>query len=226
VFAAIAGPDGQDLTIRDLPFNWDANRPLNTIRVGYFKAAFDQTENHPTKLFDDAALAVLDRLGIRPVPVDLTMTLPLRTLGLILSAEAAAAFDALTRGPDDDLMLPEPERSTWPNTFRQARMIPAVEYIQATRVRTLVMRAVHEAMKDVDVVIAPSFLSSILQLTNHTGHPCVVLPNGFNADNTPVSISFIGGLYKEAETLRVAKAYQDATDFHLKHPPEFAVTAS
>ncbi len=224
VFAAIQGPDGQDLTIKDLPFNWDATRPLNTIRVGYFKNAFDLTENHPTKPFDDAALAVLERLGIKPVAVNLSMTLPIQALGLILNAESAAAFDSLTRGKDDDLMLPDPERSTWPNSFRVARMIPAVDYIQATRVRTLVMRAVHEAMKDVDVVIAPSQTLRIVQLTNHTGHPCVVLPNGFNPDNTPVSISFIGGLYKEAETLRVAKAYQDATGFHLKYPPEFAVT--
>jgi Asp-tRNA(Asn)/Glu-tRNA(Gln) amidotransferase A subunit family amidase len=223
VFAAIQGPDGQDLTIRDLPFNWDATRPLNTIRVGYFKRAFDQTENHPTQPFDDAALPVLEKLGIKPVPVDLTMSLPVQTLGLILSAESAAAFDALTRGKEDDLMLPEPESSTWPRSFRQARMIPAVEYIQATRVRTLVMRAVHDVMKDVDVVIAPSSLANIIALTNHTGHPCVVLPNGFTNENTPVSISFIGGLYREAEALRVAKAYQDATGFHLKHPPEFVV---
>ncbi|MGH7460445.1 MAG: amidase, partial [Longimicrobiales bacterium] len=182
--------------------------------------------NHPTKAFDDAALPVLEKLGIRLVPVDLGTTLPVRTLGLILNAESAAAFDVLTRGKDDDLMLPDPERSTWPNSFRQARMIPAVEYIQATRVRTLLMRSVHEALKNVDVLVAPSTLGSILQITNHTGHPCVVLPNGFNTDNTPVSLSFIGGLYQEAETLRVAKAYQDATGFHLKYPPEFTVTAS
>ena len=226
VFGAIHGPDGQDLTIKDLPFNWDATRPLNTIRVGYFKTAFDQTENHQDKAFDDAALPVLEKLGIKLVPVDLGTTLPVQTLGLILSAEAAAAFDVLTRGKDDDLMLPEPERSTWPRSFREARMIPAVEYIQATRVRTLLMRAVHEALKNVDVMVAPTSLGRIIQITNHTGHPCVVLPNGFRADNTPVSLSFIGGLYQEAETLRVAKAYQDATGFHLKYPPDFSVTAS
>jgi Asp-tRNA(Asn)/Glu-tRNA(Gln) amidotransferase A subunit family amidase/Asp-tRNA(Asn)/Glu-tRNA(Gln) amidotransferase C subunit len=225
VFAAIQGPDGQDLTIKNLPFNWDATRPLSSIRVGYFKSAFDQTENHPTKPFDDAALPVLEKLGIKPVPVDLSMSLPVRTLSLILNAESAAAFDALTRGKDDDLMLPAPESSTWPRSFRQARMIPAVEYIQATRVRTLIMRALHEVMKDVDVVITPSSGGNIIPLTNHTGHPCVVLPNGFTSENTPVSISFIGGLYKEAEALRIAKAYQDATGFHLKYPPEFVVRA-
>jgi Asp-tRNA(Asn)/Glu-tRNA(Gln) amidotransferase A subunit family amidase len=222
VFAAIQGPDGYDLTIKDVPFNWDAARALNTIRVGYFKSAFDQTENRPNKAFDDAALPVLERLGIKAVPIDLSMTLPVGALRIILSAESAAAFDALTRSADDDLMLAEPERSTWPNSFRTARMIPAVEYIQANRVRTLVMQAVHQAMKDVDVVVTPSQGGNIIQLTNLTGHPCVVLPNGFTADNAPVSLSFIGGLYKEAETLRIAKAYQDATGFHLRYPNQFA----
>ncbi|HSL71297.1 MAG TPA: amidase [Longimicrobiales bacterium] len=223
VFAAIQGPDGQDLTIKDLPFNWDATQSARTLRIGYFQKAFEQTENHPTRPFDDAALAVFRKLGINLIPVDLTMTLPVGALRIILNAESAAAFDELTRGLADDLMLKDPERSTWPNSFRTARSIPAVEYIQANRVRTLVMKAVHEAMKDIDVLVTPSFLGNIIQLTNLTGHPCVVLPNGFTEENTPVSLSFIGGLYREAETLLVAKLYQDNTAFHTKYPPEFAV---
>jgi len=225
VFAAIAGPDGQDLTIRDAPFNWEASRALNTIRVGYFKSAFDQTERRQNKQFDDAALAVFQKLGINLVPVELTTDLPMNALSVILNAESAAAFDELTRGKDDDLMLAEPERSTWPNSFRVARMIPAVEYIQANRARTLLMQQINEKFKNVDVVVTPSFAPGIIQLTNLTGHPCVVLPNGFTAENTPVSLCFIGGLYKEAETLRVAKAYQDATDFHLRYPPAFSLVA-
>ena len=226
VFNAIRGPDGQDLTIRDVPFNWDVQRPLSTIRVGYFKREFDRTENRQGKQYDDAALEAVQKLGIKLVEVDFTMQdLPLRPLGLILSAESAAAFDELTRGTKDDLMLGPPENSTWPNTFRQARLIPAVEYIQATRLRTLIMRRMAEIMKDVDVVITPTNAQGIIQLTNHTGHPCVVLPAGFTTDQgTPWSLSFIGGLYKEAETLRVAKAFQDATGWHLKYPPGFVVS--
>ncbi|MFQ6114199.1 MAG: amidase, partial [bacterium] len=96
--------------------------------------------------------------------------------------------------------------------------IPAVEYIQANRVRTLVMEAMVALMSEIDVYVVPSFGGSNLLMTNLTGHPAVVLPNGFTEKGTPTSISFIGKLYGEAETLAVAKAYQDATDFHLKHP--------
>ena len=105
-------------------------------------------------------------------------------------------------------------------------MIPAVEYIQATRIRTLVMREMHEIMKDVDVVVAPTNAQGVIQLTNHTGHPAVNVPSGFTRDNnTPVSVQFIGGLYKEAEALRVAKAYQDATGWHLKYASAYIVSS-
>jgi Asp-tRNA(Asn)/Glu-tRNA(Gln) amidotransferase A subunit family amidase len=113
--------------------------------------------------------------------------------------------------------------SSWPNSFRQSRFIPAVEYLQANRIRTLVMQEMDKLMQQVDVFITPSFGGNVLLLTNLTGHPAVVLPNGFNEDGTPVSISFIGGLFKEAELLRVAQVYQDSTGFHLKRPPLFTV---
>ncbi|MCG8608840.1 amidase, partial [bacterium] len=106
----------------------------------------------------------------------------------------------------------------WPNAMRQAHMIPAVEYIQANRLRTQVMQAMHELMSEIDVYIVPSFGESNLLLTNLTGHPQVVLPNGFTEEGTPTSISFVGKLFGEAEVLAVAKFYQDATDFHLRRP--------
>ncbi|MGQ0562524.1 MAG: amidase [Gemmatimonadota bacterium] len=220
VFAAISGPDGRDPTTRDLPFNWDARLDIRKLRVGYYKSAFDATENHPTKAFDDAALDVLrSKLGIDPMPFETPSTLPVGALRIILSAEAATAFDDLTRSNRDDLI----ENSSWPTSFRQSRFIPAVEYLQANRVRTLLMQEMARAMKDIDVFITPSFGGNVLLLTNLTGHPAVVLPNGFNPDGTPVSISFVGKLFGEAETLALAKAYQDATGFHLRPPPQFAV---
>ncbi len=220
VFAAIHGPDGKDPTVRDLPFNWHPSGDLREIRIGYYKSAFDATENHATKPFDDAALDVMrTRLRVSLIPVETPSKYPLNALRIILNAEAAAAFDALTRGSDDDLM----ENSSWPASFRQSRLIPAVEYLQANRIRTLVMEEMDKVMQQVDVFITPSFGGNVLLLTNLTGHPAVVLPNGFNEDGTPVSISFIGKLFGEAEVLRVAKAYQDATGFHLKRPPLFAV---
>lgn len=215
VFEAIRGPDGRDLTVVDLPFNWDPALGLGAIRVGYLKKAFD--EDHKTKKNDDAALEVLRSAGIALVPFELPEDLPVESLAIILDVEAAAAFDELTRSNRDDLMVRQ-ERNAWPNAFRQARFIPAVEYIQANRVRTLLMQAMAERMKEVDVYVAPSFGGNNLLLTNLTGHPAVVLPNGFDEKGSPTSISFIGGLYDEARTLRVALAYEQATDFHTKHP--------
>jgi Asp-tRNA(Asn)/Glu-tRNA(Gln) amidotransferase A subunit family amidase len=143
--------------------------------------------------------------------------LPINAMSFILSAEAAAAFDDLTRSDRDDTLVRQIQNA-WPNVFRQSRFIPAVEYIKANRVRTLAMEAMAEIMADIDVYVAPSFGGSNLLLTNLTGHPCVVLPNGFREDGTPTSISFMGRLFGEAETLAVAKAYQDTTEFHLRRP--------
>ena len=138
-------------------------------------------------------------------------------LSFILSAEAAAAFDELTRSGRDDQLVRQIE-DAWPNEFRKARTIPAVEYIQANRVRTLLMREMARVMADIDVYVCPSFGGDNLLLTNLTGHPAVVVPNGFTDEGSPTSITFTGRLYGEAETLTVAHAVQQATDFHLQHP--------
>ncbi|MFZ5623276.1 MAG: amidase [Gemmatimonadota bacterium] len=218
VFSAIYGPDGKDPTVVDRPFDWTPGRPLTGLRVGYLKSAFEA--DHPTKAFDDQALQVLRGLGVDLVPVDLPTDLPVTALRIILSAEAAAAFDELTRTGEDDRMVRQ-GRGAWPNTFRVARLIPAVEYIQANRIRTLLMQRLDEVMRAVDVFVAPSFANNLLIATNLTGHPCLVLPNGFNPDGTPVSLSFIGRLFGESELLTVGEAYQKATGFHLKRPPAF-----
>lgn len=222
VYHAIRGSDGRDLTVRDAPFTWDASRDARRLRVGYYASAFAEVEDHDTKPFDDAALDVLRRTGFELIPFETPDQYPLNALrSAILSAESAAAFDALTRSNQDDLMVD----SSWPDSFRTARLIPAVEYINANRVRTLVMQAMHQAMQNVDVVVTPSYGGNILLLTNLTGHPTVVLPNGFNEEHSPVSLSFVGKLYGEGDALLVAKAYQDATDFHTQYPPLFAAGA-
>jgi len=214
VFSAIYGPDGKDLTVVDLPFNWDPSLKLKNIRIGYLKKAFER--NHRNKENDQAVLEVFRSLGTELIPFDLP-DFPVNTIRFILNTEAAAAFDELTRSGKDDLLVRQ-GRGAWPNSFRQARFIPAVEYIQANRLRTLLMQKMAEKMKEVDVYIAPSFGGNNLLITNLTGHPTVVVPNGYNEKGSPTSISFIGSLYEEAKILRVAKAFQDATDFHLKHP--------
>lgn len=214
VFHAIYGPDGKDLTIVDVPFGWDPASELSDIRVGFLKSAFERKSQ--TQENDNAVLDVLRSLGIELIPFELP-EFPARAISFILSAEAAAAFDELTRSGRDDLLVRQ-GRGAWPNTFRQARLIPAVEYIQANRLRTLLMQQMAVRMKEIDVFVTPSYGGNSLLITNLTGHPTVVVPNGFDKEGAPTSIAFIGDLFEETKALRLAKAYQDATGFHLKHP--------
>ena len=217
VFNAIYGPDGKDSTVVDLPFNWDAGRGIKNLKVGYVKSAFEQErKDEGSRANDVATLDVLRGLGLDLVSIELP-DYPVDAMSFILSVEAAAAFDELTRSGRDDLLVRQ-IKNAWPNHFRETRLVPAVEYIQANRLRTLVMKAMHELMSDIDAYVAPSWVGDNILLTNLTGHPAVVLPNGFNEKQEPTSITFVGRLYGESEVLAVAKAYQDATDFHLKHP--------
>jgi Asp-tRNA(Asn)/Glu-tRNA(Gln) amidotransferase A subunit family amidase len=214
VFNAIYGPDGLDDHVIDELFAWDANNTLNGLKIGYLKSAFD--EERENKANDDTVLDVLRGWGVQLIPIELP-EIDLQPLLIILLVEGAAAMDEITRDNLDDQMQWQDE-DAWPNTFRQARLIPAVEYIQANRVRTLAMQQMSKVMQEIDVFVTPSFGGSSLLLTNLTGHPSVVLPNGFTEKNTPTSISFVGNLYQENKVLTVAKAYQDATDFHKQYP--------
>jgi Asp-tRNA(Asn)/Glu-tRNA(Gln) amidotransferase A subunit family amidase len=219
VLHAIHGADGKDPTARDVPFNWDPGIDPRDVRVGYLKSGFEA--DHNTKDFDDQALKVLTGMGVDLIPVELPDDYSMGALRIILNAEAAAAFDELTRSGRDDLLVRQ-TANAWPTSFRRARMIPAVEYIQANRVRTMVMGALESALEGIDVFVTPSYAGDVLLMTNLTGHPVVVLPNGFTDEGGPVSLSFVGKLWGEAEALAVAKAYQDRTDFHTRHPPDFA----
>ena len=221
VLGAIHGADGKDPTARTIPFNWDAYKPLGEIRIGYLAEAFQNEEGryHP---FDVAALEALRGLGVDPTPVSLPDEYPLGALRIILNAESAAAFDELTRTGQDDL-LKRQDAGAWPNSFRRARTIPAVEFIQANRVRTMVMGALDAALEGVDVFITPSYGGDVLLMTNLTGHPVVVLPSGFDQENHPASISFVGKLWGEADALRVAQSWQEATGHHRSRPPGFVV---
>ncbi len=217
VFDAIHGPDGIDRTVVDLPFAYDPHVPVENLRVGYTADLFE--EDYETKENDLASLGLLRSLGVDLIPVSLP-EIPIAPMALILEAEAAAAFDELTRSDRDGMMVRQ-IKNAWPNAFRAARFIPAVEYIQANRLRTLVMREMELMFREVDVYVAPSFGGDNLLLTNLTGHPCVVAPNGFNEEGSPTSISFIGGPFDEAAVLAVARAYQEASEFHRLHPRGF-----
>ena len=220
VFHAIHGPDGKDDTVIDAPFQWDPGLDPRRLRVGYVKGLFEakpaegQEEIHAHNL---AALEVLRKIGIELRPIELPAALPIDALGIILGVEAAAAFDELTRSGKDDLMVRQVEQA-WPNVFRQGQLTPAVAYVQANRVRTLLMREMAKLFADLDAYVVPSHGSPNLLLTNLTGHPAVVLPNGFRKDGTPTSITFQGDLFGEGKVLALAKAYQDATEWHLRRP--------
>ncbi len=215
IFNAIYGPDGRDRTVLSYPFPWDPERDLHTLHIGYLEKAF--AAEYQNKENDREVLNILKKLGVELIPIELP-SLPVRAMRIILQAEAAAAFDSLTRSNRDDLLVRQ-TRGAWPNSFRQARMIPAVEYIQANRLRSLLMEQMEELFEGMDIYLAPTSGShNNLLITNLTGHPTVVLPNGFNDLGSPTSISLVGKLMGEAALLGAAKAIQDASDFHLQHP--------
>jgi len=227
VLDAIYGPHGKDNSVISADYHWNANLSPKRLRVGYVKSAFDlpvtdptdpKRTLHPTKPFDDAALDVFRKLGINLIPVDLP-DVPYDAMRIILTAEAAAAFDDLTRS-DRDKLLVQQGKFDWPNTFRTSRFIPAVDYVNANRLRSVAIQKWDELMNTVDVIVTPTGAANLSQLvaTNLTGHPALILPNGFRDDGTPVSLTFLGGLFQEGQLLAVARAYQNATDFHLKQP--------
>ena len=220
VFNAIYGPDGQDKSVIDLPFNYDSNVDLSNLKIGYVKSAFKSDYNNRTR--DSLTLAKLRELGAELIPIELP-DYPTGALSFLLTAEGAAAFDQLTLSNRDDQMVRQGQNA-WPNLFRAARFIPAVEYIQANRARQVLINKMESVMQKVDVYICPTYGANNLLTTNLTGHPSVVLPNGFTENGEPTSITFTGDLFDEATLLSVAKKYQQATDFHQRHPELFAET--
>lgn len=214
VFNAIYGPDGKDQSVYEAPFNYSPSINVKKLRIGYLKSDFDK--DYPFKAQDQATLEALRKAGHELIPMDLPK-LPVNDLVMTISVEGAAAFEQITLNGKVDQMVNQ-DRNAWPNTFRSARFIPAVEYLQAQRVRYQLVQEMDKLMQKVDVYVSPSFASSNLVVTNLTGHPCVVIPNGFTNQNRPTTITFIGKLFGEAELLAFVKEYQDKTDFHKKHP--------
>jgi Asp-tRNA(Asn)/Glu-tRNA(Gln) amidotransferase A subunit family amidase len=258
VLDAIHGPDGHE-RMEHRAFNWDANLDWRKLRIGYLKTEFESLEESQYALprilrslnpeqgerarafaqydrrFLQATLVKLKEMGVNLIPVEIPK-FPYDAMVTILFAEAAAAFDELTRSGRDKLLTGQTAHD-WPNFYRAARFVPAVEYIQANRARMLAIQSISKAFENVDVVITPTY-SAQLVATNLSGHPALILPNGFReADappptttpqgevvsdyggpGTPVSLTFLGQLYGEVKLLAFARAYQEATGFHLRHP--------
>ncbi len=214
VFNAIYGPDGKDQTIYNAAFNYQPKIDFKKLKIGYLKKVFDR--KYPFHKNDSLAIKKLEELGATLIPIALP-DIQTNDLRIILTAESAAAFDELTRSNRDDLLEQQTKRA-WPNTFRSARFIPAVEYINANRIRYMLIQEMAKLMENVDLYISPSWVGNNLLLTNLSGHPLVVVPNGFSENGTPTSFTFVGRLFDEGKLIAAAKAYQDATDFHRKHP--------
>ncbi|HXR99297.1 MAG TPA: amidase [Pyrinomonadaceae bacterium] len=223
---AIYGPDGKDITVGDAPFNWNPDTNISTLRIGYLKTEFDgpttppqneqqRTQAEQRRALYKTALEVLEKAGAKLTPIELPK-FAAGSLRFILSAEAAAAFDDITRdGRVNELSGQSP--GDWPNTFRTSRFITAVEYLRAQRARTLLIHEMEKLMSQWDVFVSPAPGSASLLVTNLTGNPAVVLPCGF-VNDLPIAIMFTGGVYDEVSPLRVALAYERATKWHTMHP--------
>jgi Asp-tRNA(Asn)/Glu-tRNA(Gln) amidotransferase A subunit family amidase len=251
VLSAIYGPDGRDLSVQRAAFNWDANFDWKRLRIGYLKSAFDvdaepirpdateaQTAARERRAYDmqylTASLAALRKMGVSLIPIEIPK-FPFSDITPVLEAEAAAAFDDLTRSGRDALLAGQ-SPGDWPNAFRVAHFYSAVDYIQAMRARTLAIAEMTKLFDTVDIIVTPS-QGIQLTATNLTGHPAVIVPNGVRGDDapkpvsdedgslqnaggpgTPVSLTFLGALYSDARLAAFARAYQEATGFHRLHP--------
>jgi Asp-tRNA(Asn)/Glu-tRNA(Gln) amidotransferase A subunit family amidase len=239
VFNAIYGPDGRDDSVIDAPFEWHPDIPLSKLRIGYVKTEFEPQlpdgrgggrgdaggrgrggltpeqqraqEEGRLKILNEV-LDVYRKAGAAIQPIDVPGLDITAALNFILSVEAAAAFDDLTRSKD----IGDKSLNTWPNTFRTSRYVPAVEYIRAQRARAVVIREMEKLMSQYDAFISPTSSRS-LSLTNLTGHPAIALRAGFLEDS-PVDFMITGRLYDEGTLMRVALAHEQATKWHERIP--------
>jgi Asp-tRNA(Asn)/Glu-tRNA(Gln) amidotransferase A subunit family amidase len=233
---AIYGRDNHDLTVDDPPFNWSPDVPLSSLRIGYIKSEFETappaTANEQQRqlaarrnVMYREALDALEKAGVKMTPIEMPQ-FPTNNIRYILTAEAATAFDDITRDGRVN-QLSGQDAGDWPNSFRTNRFVPAVEYLRAQRARVLLMREMDKLMAQWDVFVSPAPGSASLIITNLTGQPAVCVPCGFldvpGANNGPTqhlpqAIMFTGGLYDEASPLRVALAFEKATPWHTMHP--------
>ena len=217
VFETINGGDTEgDKAAVNAPFSYANVTDIKKLRIAYPKNLFDTLKKDRNEW---RTLETFEKMGVKLIPIQWKTSVPSRIMGVVLQSEAAAAFDEMTRTNLDDELTSQ-GRFAWPNNFRAARFIPAVEYINANRLRSKMMLEINDLLRGYDCVIMPSFDGDILAITNLTGQPVVVAPNGF-LNGHPTSISFLGNLFDDATILSVAKAFQDATDFDEQHPDMF-----
>ena len=220
VFAYIHGSDEYDRASRLMPFNYTGNTAVSKIKVAYAKNYIDSL---PENSAEKNVIKILKAAGVQITAIDFPSNLHSNELlTTIWAAESAAAFDGLTRSGKDSEMVQQ-WQSRYPNQFRSARFIPAVEYLNVCRLRYLVMQQAFPVLSKYDIIIVPSMADEPMALTCLTGNPCITLPAGLPITNgAPPSITFIGGkLYSEATITAFAKLFQQLTHFEQKHPVMF-----
>jgi Asp-tRNA(Asn)/Glu-tRNA(Gln) amidotransferase A subunit family amidase len=243
VMSVIARPDDKDLSVSDIPFNWNAHFDYKKLRVGYLEDAFADTKDPVLKKHDDDAMAQIQKLGVKLTPIKV----PEGSADAGgFSVESGAFFDELVRSGNDKKMT----NTTRANGFRSSRLIPAVEYLQGQRARTMMMMKLAAATADVDVYLVPAnagggggggrgrggegrgpatppadfqrrpqtATARHFGMANSAGYPAINVTHGFTAEGTPTALTIYGRPFMETEVLALAKAYQDASGFHLKTP--------
>ncbi|MEM6316033.1 MAG: amidase [Bacteroidota bacterium] len=218
VLDAIHGTDGKDRTVRDATFDYPKAVNLSELRIAYLKENFDRDSSQIGKN-NRKALAAFEEMGAQLIPIELPKNFPFSAFDIILRAEAGAFFDDLVRSGAVDEMVQQTYRSR-ANSLRQARFIPAVEYLQANRHRKVLIEEMATIFEQYDVILTPTFGRQLL-ITNLTGHPALALPTGLDEKNHPTSLTLLGGLYEEGLLLRIGQQFQERTSFEDQHPPNF-----
>ncbi len=216
---AMAGPDGQDFSVTDIPVSWDAGLDLGSLSLGYLARAFEAEEDAEYRAHHTRILGLLRNRWPQLRPVEL----PASDLNFFIEyVERAAGFhEFLQEGLDAQLVRPGHGTE-----LRVNHLVPAVEYLQANRARQRLMEQTHEALKDIDVVVSPYGVwwdpnRSLNPLTSLTGHPVVAVPTGLRSNGQPLAVILGGQLYREGELLAVAQYLLESSGFHEMRPPLF-----
>jgi Asp-tRNA(Asn)/Glu-tRNA(Gln) amidotransferase A subunit family amidase len=238
VLHAISGPDAGDVASVPSKLDFDANASVKELRVGYFPRWLNE---NPATAVDRAAIEVLKKVGMIPVEMNIP-DWPYDCLNLILFAEGAAAFEELSLGGEmDHLKARVPD--AWPNIFREARFLSAVDFVQADRFRRKVAEEMARVFSQVDLLIVPSLRDEMLTTTNFTGHPSLTLRAGFievskarsdwapdpdhpmpifsTPHRVPHGVTLIGRLFDEGTLVSAGLALERAFGVVDERPPGF-----
>jgi len=222
VFNYLHGTDGKDGSAVNMPFNYAPKTSLKTYKIAYAKNYFDKIKDTNRSEFE--VLKQFKKMGIELIPVNFpdSGVYQFNIMDIVIGAECAAQFDEMTRSGLDDALTRQ-TKNDWPNSFRTSRFVPAVEYINAQRHRTILMQKVNEIVSQYDAIICPSRGGGNQSaITNLTGHPVVCVPTGLDAKwQLPTGISFVGKLFDEGTILNIANQYQKATGWDEMHPTMF-----